>query len=785
VDDWPRSRSLHLVLLCVKDNRMSRTPSKLRQLVSHLDVLAESGDLAAVLVHLNDTYLIEARPPHVPGLARIARLIKFLKNYCRSRIGEDTVLTLHAGDLLSPSYLSNTLKCEGRQMVEALSAGDLDIATLGNHEFDFGERVLLARLSEANFSFVLTNFVAPEKYHIQRRILWPEEAPFVAVLGIGGADVRKKCVEHGFVPLDTEAALGQSIAEVATDSRIGALVVLTHMDREEDHAVVDMVRRLWPRQLCAYVLGGHDHDMNWYEPRGNTVYLKNLANGRSVSVIPIRKSALVTVGSSGFIQYRSEEQEIEFIRGLGSLESLGDLRAMFKIDEETPDELPAFFAEARRRKRESDRESASQWPAVNAIRLSAVRAWLRAAPRDARRDHKRAFIRHIIEAIPRRDEIELRRDAYDGLANEALVLMAHTEAIDDWRKPWVIGADQGLCALREDPVTWRIVSEWTAKTALAERNTNRACVIFDASRNPERRQMDALESSLRSGSTNFGNFVCDSIRAATSADLVVVHAGSFRGDDKYEAEVTVGNLIDTFLYDGPGALAEIQLTGHTIEALYAFSATRIGSGAFLQTSNRRELPEDKEALCRVVISRYLLTVKSNDGYLDLIAAQLGLDAADAENALKAPALADKSLIDLVIEGAEAISYSEEQRIEVVADILGKQERDSILLVEPLRRFWCEARKRSLRLKDALQLLEGQSETTPELHGLLVQVWVAIYDLMQREKTTRIDEALLDYVGRSKASYIDGVALDQMLNNAWQYVRFQLHQYYHSKNGGKP
>ena len=144
------------------------SPSKLRRLVRHLDDLVASGDLAAVLVHLNDTYLIEARPPNLPGLARIARLIKFLKHYCRRRLGEDLVLTLHAGDLLSPSYLSNTRHFEGRQMVEVLNACGLDVATLGNHEFDFGEPALLARMAEANFRFVMTNPIAPEHYRIPR-----------------------------------------------------------------------------------------------------------------------------------------------------------------------------------------------------------------------------------------------------------------------------------------------------------------------------------------------------------------------------------------------------------------------------------------------------------------------------------------------------------------------------------------------------------------------------------------------------------------------------------------
>ena len=77
------------------------SPSVLRRLVRHLDALAQDGDLAAVLIHLNDTYPIESRLPGIPGMSRIARLIKFLRGYVQARVGEDVVLTLNAGDMLS------------------------------------------------------------------------------------------------------------------------------------------------------------------------------------------------------------------------------------------------------------------------------------------------------------------------------------------------------------------------------------------------------------------------------------------------------------------------------------------------------------------------------------------------------------------------------------------------------------------------------------------------------------------------------------------------------------
>ena len=66
------------------------------------------------------------------GLARVATLKQQL-----AAAGRTPLLVL-AGDFLSPSVASSVFK--GEQMIAALNAAGLDIATLGNHEFDFGTR---------------------------------------------------------------------------------------------------------------------------------------------------------------------------------------------------------------------------------------------------------------------------------------------------------------------------------------------------------------------------------------------------------------------------------------------------------------------------------------------------------------------------------------------------------------------------------------------------------------------------------------------------------------------
>ena len=81
------------------------------------------------ILQINDVYTT-VPIDGVGGLARVATLKKQLAAAGR------TPLLIIAGDFLSPSVASTVFK--GEQMVAALNAAGLDLATLGNHEFDFG-----------------------------------------------------------------------------------------------------------------------------------------------------------------------------------------------------------------------------------------------------------------------------------------------------------------------------------------------------------------------------------------------------------------------------------------------------------------------------------------------------------------------------------------------------------------------------------------------------------------------------------------------------------------------
>ena len=111
---------------------------------------APRANAPVTFLQINDVY--QTVPVDgVGGLARVATIKRRIRDE-----GLSPFLVL-AGDFLSPSVASSVFK--GEQMVAALNATGLDLATLGNHEFDFGDDLLIQRMQEAKWQWVVSNVI--------------------------------------------------------------------------------------------------------------------------------------------------------------------------------------------------------------------------------------------------------------------------------------------------------------------------------------------------------------------------------------------------------------------------------------------------------------------------------------------------------------------------------------------------------------------------------------------------------------------------------------------------
>jgi len=211
---------------------------------------APSRTVEITLLQINDTYVLEpVDEGRRGGLARLATLV------LRLRAAHPNVVFAHAGDMLSPSPMSTVLG--GAQMVAVLNALGLDLATFGNHEFDFGVIVLRERMAESRFGWLSANV-------LERG----ERRPF------GGA-TRERMLERGGVSL---GFFGLTTADAATTSKGGRDVEFRDPLAEGTAVAADLRRRgarlvvavthqhmQADRALAAaadvdVILGGHEHE---------------------------------------------------------------------------------------------------------------------------------------------------------------------------------------------------------------------------------------------------------------------------------------------------------------------------------------------------------------------------------------------------------------------------------------------------------------------------------------------------------------------------------------------
>jgi 2',3'-cyclic-nucleotide 2'-phosphodiesterase (5'-nucleotidase family) len=253
-----------------------------------LDRIRDNKDrVVAVVVHLNDTYLIEERPGRLPGFARLIATIGHLREYVRGTLGDDRVLVVHSGDFLGPSLLAK--KDTGKAMVELLERVGLRYCVLGNHEFDHKAEVLAERVNRKKFQVVVANTEDPTRLvKVSKGDWWPPGTQHIAITGVVSESVHKSFrspVIDGW-PEATEKswdfeAPNEALLRFLDISRNALFrIVLSHASQHEDR----LLRRQIPALSRTYILGGHDHDIEWIENDQSVYVMKNLANCETVRV---------------------------------------------------------------------------------------------------------------------------------------------------------------------------------------------------------------------------------------------------------------------------------------------------------------------------------------------------------------------------------------------------------------------------------------------------------------------------------------------------------------------
>ena len=218
----------------------------------------ERPPLRVQFLLVNDVYQLAPDSQGRGGLARVATLVRGFR-----READHTLFVL-AGDTLSPSVLSTLVR--GRQMIEAWNALGLDLATFGNHEFDWGAAVLVERMAESRFPWVSSNVRegARPLGGAAPWLVYDWSGVRVGVIGLTTHDAAGTSRPGPIVAFEPPVPSARAAFDAmgAVDLR----AAVTHQSLEHDR---DLAARV-PLDL---ILGGHDHDPGIHE-LGPTVIIK-------------------------------------------------------------------------------------------------------------------------------------------------------------------------------------------------------------------------------------------------------------------------------------------------------------------------------------------------------------------------------------------------------------------------------------------------------------------------------------------------------------------------------
>ena len=232
--------------------------------------------LELTVLHINDVYEISPQK----GWGGMAPLMTLLEEE-RARARHH--LTTHGGDLLSPSILSSVT--QGEQMIALTNAIGVNVAVLGNHEFDFGLPVLTQRVAESRYKWLGSNVLGPDGKPIAGAVEH-------CVLRFGTFKVGLFGVLTPETKELTSLDPGIRITEVIPVARewtrtlrelhqVDMVLVLTHLTMAEDLALARAVPGI------DVMLGGHDHDARTFHD-GRTFIHKSGHDGHYLGVIDLR-----------------------------------------------------------------------------------------------------------------------------------------------------------------------------------------------------------------------------------------------------------------------------------------------------------------------------------------------------------------------------------------------------------------------------------------------------------------------------------------------------------------
>lgn len=214
----------------------------------------DDAPVPLTLLHTNDLHGHVWHPGEPQGLVRLATLIE------QVRAAMPNVLLLDGGDMIHGTPEERTF--HGLPILDAMNALRYDVATVGNHEFDWGQKAFRDALSHARFPWLSANVV--EETSGQS---WGGLKPWTVLtrggvrVGVFGlttpttVQIEWPRTLEGIVFAEPFAAAQKAIRELREDARVDVVIALSHLGYEDDRKLAASVTGM------DMILGAHSHTL--------------------------------------------------------------------------------------------------------------------------------------------------------------------------------------------------------------------------------------------------------------------------------------------------------------------------------------------------------------------------------------------------------------------------------------------------------------------------------------------------------------------------------------------
>jgi 5'-nucleotidase/UDP-sugar diphosphatase len=255
---------------------------------------AQAGQINLRILYVNDFHGF-AEPYKPTGGKTLLGGIAYLAGAVdRDRQGHPCLL-LAAGDMIQGNVWANLF--QGRSVIEVMNAMKFDAMVVGNHEFDYGLRVLQERVAQAHFPILGANVEG-----------LPSLKPYVikelqgVKIGIIGVVTRDTLAGHpgklGDLKFTTpESAIRKYLPELK--GRADIILVLSHCGYPADRELAAQIPGL------DIIVGGHTHTKLLHpEVVGRTIIVQAWEHAKALGVLDLR------VRDGKIVKFQGALQEI-------------------------------------------------------------------------------------------------------------------------------------------------------------------------------------------------------------------------------------------------------------------------------------------------------------------------------------------------------------------------------------------------------------------------------------------------------------------------------------------